>query len=143
MRIEKFKIQIDRLTEMFQPKNWTASLEGAYFDVVKQWSGKEFEDVVDTSLKRYEYMPKPKSLQEVYDEKARQKKPTLTFRPRVGCGKCDDGFVPFTAEKNGLEYDRICACTCEAGRRRQRVKYGGRSIRTSAQVFHEEEALPF
>ena len=44
---------------MFQPKNWTASLEGAYFDVVSKWSDKEFEDVVDTSLNRYEYMPKP------------------------------------------------------------------------------------
>ena len=143
MQIEKFKTQIDRLTEMYQPRNWTASLEGAYYEIVGKWSAEELADVVNAAVKRYEFMPKPKKLQEIFDERDRQRRSTLSFRPRVGCGKCDDGFVPFTVQKHGQVYDRLCACTCEAGRRRQLVKYGGKTMRTSAEVFRTDEALPF
>ena len=138
---EEYKPHIDRLVALFHPRSWDTVTETAYFGVVRRWSESEFVHVCNIAIQEHEYMPKPKHLKAIHDRIKNKQRQQTGNRGGSGCEKCNDGFVPFTVTKGGYEYDKVAACSCEAGKARQEVSYGKRKMKSYVEIFSEEPPM--
>ena len=130
---EEFKPGIDKLVGVFSPRGWDAVSEAVYFGVVRRWSVAEWDSVIHQCLTTMKYMPKPKELVDLQGQgKAR------SYETFDSCHCCNAGLIPFTVEKFGRTYDKVCACSCESGKARVERKHGKRRMLMYSEIFKEE-----
>jgi len=132
---EEFKPHIDALVGVFNPRGWDAITETAYYGVVRRWTESELVHVCNIAVQRHEYMPKPKHLIAIYNDLNKKAIDRGDDGFNDDCNCCHGGLIPITAVREGIEYERVCACECDAGKRRWSMKYGGRRMRSYRELF--------
>jgi len=127
---------MNRLVKVFRPRDWDSESSDAYFAAVRRWRVDEWENVVDSVISETEFFPKPHKLITTRARLNHQPEDQTTAGPITsGCDCCRSGLVPFTDNKRGMEYERVCACVCEAGMAQLAKLYGGHRMRSYVEVF--------
>ena len=123
----EFEKGMRRLRVIFKPRDVIAVDE--YRRVFMNWNPLLWVRAVDLAIERGTYFPSPGELRG-YVANSLGKGEDV---PK-GCGVCDRGYV----------YDRtndsICACDCEAGHYRERIKYGGKKLASVSELKRTRKA---
>ena len=100
----------------------------------------DFRRAIRTTIETVSFFPKISEILKCWPRKTG----TIDSRRPPGCERCDQtGLVRFVVEREGYEYDRVAACTCEAGRWQQGIRYGKRTMRCIDDVLPPEPQYPW
>ena len=143
----EFEPAMNKMISIFHPKNWDDNASDAYFGIVRRWTYQEWEDVVDEAIRTSDFMPKPKRLLLLRVDLLGKDEESGESGPVPDCDCCFGGLIQFQVQRGSLEYDRVCACTCDAGKRQLMNLYGGVRLKSYIEVFNEQppvikECLP-
>tara|TARA_R110000824_G_scaffold226800_1_gene414549 strand:+ start:704 stop:1237 length:534 start_codon:yes stop_codon:yes gene_type:complete len=139
MLVQEFQLGIKKLITIFTPKGWEDATADAYFASVRRWTVEEWDDVVEEAIKTCDWMPRPKKLLTLKLDLMGRDSETGESKPGgiSDCECCFNGTILFTVEKNGTESERLCACTCDAGKRQLMNSYGGKRMMSYLEVFNK------
>ena len=136
----EFEPGMKKLVTIFHPKNWDDDTNDAYYGCVRRWTPDEWDDVVEEAVRTMDWMPKPKRLLMMKLDLLGRDEAAIESGPVDDCNCCFDGLIQFIFDKNGIEYERVCACTCDAGKKQLMKSYGGSRIKSYLEIFNEPPA---
>ena len=138
MTINDFKLDMERLVKIFNPSDWDETREQVYYNVVRSWSAQEWHIVVDQMISGREFFPKPKNIigarLALRTEERENNKPP-------DCSCCDRGLISFSIEYLGIQYDKVCACSCDAGKWHMLKRYGRGRMKSYLEIFNTEPTV--
>lgn len=134
----EFEDGMKKLVTIFNPKGWDDATSDAYFSCVRRWTVDEWEEVVEEAVRTSDWMPKPKRLLMMKLDLMGKDEDGEPLGKPPDCDCCFDGLIQFEIDKGSMTYDRICACTCDAGKRQLMNAYGGSRLKSYIEVFNEQ-----
>ena len=134
---QEFDPGMKKLLTIFSPRGWDEDTSDAYYAVVRRWTQDEWDDVVDEAIRTCDWMPRPKKLLTLRLDLLGRDSETGPPGRASDCDCCFGGLVQFTVERSGMEYERVCACTCDAGQRQLMNTFGEARMMSYLEIFHE------
>lgn len=136
MTREEFNPGIQKLVLTLAPRAWSDNRAWAYYQAMKHLSVEAWNRIVSEGCRALERMVSPMKLLQ-FEVKSEKGHPP-------GCEKCNyDGLVRYETEWSGISYDKVCACSCEAGKWWAQKNFGpnGLKMRTADQLGISEDTV--
>ena len=130
MNETEFNGQMERLHSVFTSKKWNPAMRQEYMRLFLRYPLGDLEQGGSRCIEDCAFFPSPGEL------KKNMPSGIIKEEKIESCGECVDGLVYITVIEKDMEYDRVAACSCERGKHRASVKYGGRSMRYADEVMH-------
>ena len=120
-------------------KKWNATREQEYFFAFEKQDYGNFNTAISRSIEIHKFFPSIAELRTWLPNHRAGASDREEGQTDNDCEACHKGFIQIEAQLHDQTYERVVACTCEAGQARQEAGYGKRKIKKITDIDPSRE----